>query len=149
LRVILKQVQDDDGVMDNDNSIVVPHALKRTSVFLPKPRPVEQMHVNVWIMTIGSRWSAYSDKNTVLVAFVDKHMPIFNAFRECSNVAGPHHLTTVIFDEYGFPRKHNHHFIFIFVPMSLRRPSSGFQDHMTGTEFRQAGGRCKSTIVSA
>ncbi len=123
--------------------------LKRTSVFFPKSGSVEQVHVNVRIMTIGCRRAAYRDKNAVLGAFVDEHMPIRNTFWECSNIAGPHRVATVILDEYGFAGKHDHHFIFIFVPVSLRRPCARFQDHMTGTELGQAGGRCKSTVQYA
>lgn len=87
-------------------------------------------------MTFGRRRSANCNEDAVAIALVDEDMSVRTSLGKCSNVAGSHYVTTVVFDQYGFACKHDDHLIFAFMPMPLRRPCAGFKNYVTRTEFR-------------
>ena len=126
---------------------------KRIAVFLGVTEAFvvsDDHHVDVGIMrALGRGTTSHLDKHRVSARTVDQTMPIGDAGAPGGRVAGPQHGLTVVLAQHHFAFEHIDQFVFVLVPMALRRCRAGFEGADIDAELRQSGGAGESLAPPA
>ena len=114
--------------------------------YLPSAR---EDHVDVGIAAAGAGAASDDDKGAVLAALVAQVMAVGAALGPGGTVARAQDGSAVVLDEHRFTFQHHQELVLPIVPVALRRPGAGLQDHVADTEVGEAAGRRKAAVPAA